>query len=67
MSVVHTNAFANMKRFAKRMEDGWRLIEDHKRAGKDTYDLETFWIDLLRQYEIAADIVQGTKRRDWKS
>lgn len=39
---------------AKRLDDGWKRIEDAQRRGQDVMDWNDFWIDLLRQYEEAA-------------
>lgn len=41
----------SLDRLEQRLEDGYRMIETHKRAGADVADLEAFWIDLLHQYE----------------
>lgn len=40
-----------LERFEKRLEDGYRMIEAQRAMGVDVTDLETFWIDLLHQYE----------------
>lgn len=37
--------------YSKRLDDGMAKIEEAKKQGKDTAQWESFWIDLLRQYE----------------
>lgn len=44
-----------VERLERRLEDGYRLIEDRLAAGVDVTDLESFWIDLLLQYEAVCD------------
>lgn len=39
----------------RRLEDGYRRIEAAARDGQDVSAWETFWIDLLRQYEALSD------------
>lgn len=39
----------------RRLEDGYRRIEQAAREGKDVSAWETFWINLLRQYEALCD------------
>lgn len=39
----------------RRLEDGYRRINAAAREGKDVAAWETFWIDLLRQYEALCD------------
>lgn len=39
----------------RRLEDGYSRIEQAVRAGEDVAAWETFWIDLLRQYEALCD------------
>ena len=39
----------------RRLEDGYRRIEAAKLDGDDISAWETFWIDLLRQYEAVSD------------
>ena len=34
-----------------RLENGERLIERYRAAGRDTQTLEDHWIELLREYE----------------
>lgn len=41
--------------FERRLDDGFRLIEERRAAGIDVTALEEFWIDLLRQYEALCD------------
>lgn len=39
----------------RRLNDGWNRIEEAKRRGDDVTAWETFWIELLHQYEAAFD------------
>lgn len=39
----------------RRLEDGYRRIDAAIAAGEDVERWETFWIDLLRQYESLFD------------
>jgi hypothetical protein len=40
-----------VERLERRLEDGYRMIEDRLAAGADVTELEEFWISLLLQYE----------------
>lgn len=44
-----------VERLERRLEDGYRLIEDRLAAGADVTELESFWVDLLLQYEALCD------------
>lgn len=48
----------------RRLDDGWRRIDAAQRTGADAAAWETFWIDLLREYEQACDEVTAQKE-DW--
>ena len=48
----HETDLATLER---RLEDGYRLVEERLRAGEDVTELETFWINLLHQYEMRCD------------
>jgi hypothetical protein len=39
----------------RRLEDGYRRIEAAQRDGQDVAAWESFWIELLHQYEALAD------------
>ncbi len=39
----------------RRLEDGYLRIDAARRNGQDIQTWETFWIDLLHQYEAVAD------------
>jgi hypothetical protein len=39
----------------RRLEDGYRRIEQAAREGKNVAAWETFWIELLRRYEALCD------------
>jgi hypothetical protein len=39
----------------RRLEDGWTRIDGAAMAGEDVERWETFWIDLLREYEAICD------------
>ena len=39
----------------RRLNDGWFRIEEADRRGEDVAAWESFWIDLLHQYEAAWD------------
>jgi|SwirhisoilCB2_FD_contig_91_246743_length_908_multi_5_in_0_out_0_1 hypothetical protein len=45
----------DIRRLERRLEDGYQLIEMHLRAGDDVSELEAFWLNLLRQYELLCD------------
>ena len=42
---------------ARRLEDGYRRIEAAQRNGQDIEAWESFWIDLLHQYEAVSDVL----------
>lgn len=44
-----------LEKFERRLDDGFRLIEERRAAGIDVTALEAFWIDLLHQYEALCD------------
>ena len=44
-----------VERLERRLEDGYRMIEDRMSAGSDVTELEEFWISLLLQYEALCD------------
>ncbi len=39
----------------RRLEDGYLRIDAARRNGRDIQTWESFWIDLLHQYEAVAD------------
>ena len=41
-----------------RLERGEQVIERRRAAGRDTSELEDYWIELLRQYEALFDARQ---------
>ncbi|HEV2072121.1 MAG TPA: hypothetical protein VGR29_00630 [Thermomicrobiales bacterium] len=45
----------SVERLERRLEDGYRMIEDRLAAGADVTELEAFWINLLLQYEALCD------------
>lgn len=45
----------SLSHFERRLNDGFRLIEERRAAGIDVSALEDFWIDLLHQYEALCD------------
>lgn len=44
-----------VERLERRLDDGYRMIEDRLVAGEDVTELEAFWITLLLQYEALCD------------
>jgi hypothetical protein len=40
---------------ARRLDDGYRRIDQAIATGADVSAWETFWIDLLREYEAVCD------------
>lgn len=46
----------------RRLNDGWDRIEQAQRRGEDTAAWESFWIDLLHQYEAAFDALPEAER-----
>ena len=46
---------SDLETLERRLEDGYRLIEERLRAGEDVAELETFWINLLHEYESRCD------------
>lgn len=46
----------------RRLNDGWSRIEEAKRRGEDVTAWETFWIELLAQYEAACDELPEAER-----
>jgi hypothetical protein len=40
---------------ARRLDDGYRRIDQAVATGADVTAWETFWIDLLREYEAVCD------------
>lgn len=42
----------------RRLEDGYRRIDQAIAAGSDVSAWETFWIDLLHEYEAVCDELQ---------
>lgn len=36
---------------ASRLEQGWEIIEERVRSGKDVSELESHWLNLLAEYE----------------
>jgi len=47
-----TQSLATLER---RLDDGYARIEHARSLGQDITAWEDFWIDLLRQYELACD------------
>lgn len=46
----------------RRLNDGWNRIEEALRRGEDVHAWESFWIDLLHQYEAAFDALPEAER-----
>jgi hypothetical protein len=44
---------------ARRLEDGYARIDQAIAQGADVAAWETFWIDLLREYESVCDELRG--------
>lgn len=44
-----------VERLERRLDDGYRMIEDRLVAGEDVTELEAFWINLLLEYEALCD------------
>jgi hypothetical protein len=44
-----------VERLERRLDDGYRLIEDRLAAGANVTELESFWIELLLHYEALCD------------
>lgn len=47
----------------KRLEDGFRKIEDAEASGKNVYAWENFWLQLLREYESVCDDLTKERTR----
>ncbi len=47
-----------MEALEARLEDGYARIESAHASGIDVADWETFWFDLLRQYQAACDTAE---------
>jgi len=45
----------DIRRLVRRLEDGYQVIEMRMQAGDDVSELEAFWLNLLRQYELLCD------------
>ncbi|MGN6033399.1 MAG: hypothetical protein ACTHQE_17235 [Thermomicrobiales bacterium] len=45
----------SLRTLERRLDDGYRRIDQGIADGLDVSHWEEFWIDLLRQYEIVAD------------
>ncbi|HEY8447040.1 MAG TPA: hypothetical protein VIL01_08010 [Thermomicrobiales bacterium] len=46
---------ARQQALERRLEDGYRRIEQALAAGEDVAEWEQFWIRLLREYEAICD------------
>lgn len=46
---------------ARRLDDGWKRIDEGIAKGADVRAWETFWIDLLREYEAICDELRETE------
>lgn len=42
---------AEIARLARRLDDGYHMIDQRRQRGEDVTMLEDFWIRLLHQYE----------------
>lgn len=49
------SADRKLRALERRLDDGYRRIDGAHLSGQDISTWEDFWIDLLRQYESAAD------------
>ncbi|MGC4191400.1 MAG: hypothetical protein QM589_09570 [Thermomicrobiales bacterium] len=45
----------SLRTLERRLDDGYRRIDQGIADGLDVSHWEEFWIDLLRQYEVMAD------------
>ena len=52
---IRRSADHKLRALERRLDDGYRRIGNAHISGQDISTWEDFWIDLLRQYERAAD------------
>ncbi|MGC4107048.1 MAG: hypothetical protein QM753_12000 [Thermomicrobiales bacterium] len=58
----------SLRTLERRLDDGYRRIDEGIADGVDVSRWEEFWIDLLRQYEVLADQLTATDdaaAEDW--
>jgi len=58
----------SLRTLERRLDDGYRRIDQGIADGLDVSHWEEFWIDLLHQYEIMADQLSATddaEAEDW--
>ena len=55
MSSRRESRLASIQQLERRLNDGYARIEAARAAGQDVADWESFWIELLHQYEAAVD------------
>ena len=53
-----TDSSQTIEALEARLEDGYARIESAKATGIDVTAWEAFWLDLLRQYEVACIAAQ---------
>lgn len=56
---VSFNREAEIAVLANRLERGWALIEERTRSGADVSEYEAHWLNLLKEYESAYEMVHG--------
>lgn len=59
---IKKNTERNVAVLVERLNNGWEYLQQHP----EDREAEDLWFDLLRQYEIGWDLLQGSKRREWK-
>lgn len=75
MAVRHLSSLSStlspdlsLRMLERRLDDGYRRIDQGIADGLDVSHWEEFWIDLLRQYEVMADQLATTDdevAEDW--
>jgi len=75
MAVRHLSSLSStlspdlsLRMLERRLDDGYRRIDQGIADGLDVSHWEEFWIDLLRQYEVMADQLAATDdevAEDW--
>lgn len=51
----HEEIGGRRESLARRLDDGYRRIDEALREGTDVADWERFWIQLLHEYEAVCD------------
>lgn len=54
-ALSHLEGLTPAAQLHRRLDDGYQRIDQARERGEDTTAWESFWIDLLRQYEAEAE------------